>query len=327
MCDFYDQIVKEARGIILDMESLEVVCWPFNKFGNWQEGYADKIDWDSAKVQEKLDGSIMKLWFNKRSGEWQWSTNGVINADNASFKEINFGSLVKKAVNYDTLQFQLGSLDKTHTYIFELVSYNDHVVSYPGIKLFLIGERDLVTGEEVTPYINGIDRPREYALKDFDSCIKYLSTMNKENLEHEGFVVVDKNYHRIKMKTEEYILGHRMKSKDSIKAKDAIELILSEDKGNYKELCKNLSLKKQIKYYEYKLAEIEFDAQELINFSRCFYEEMSCDRAALAKKIQNEPLKAFAFKSIGNNLSAIDIMKQHSVNTFVKLIEGAYKDD
>ena len=45
-CDFKNPIVQEARGIIIDYEKIEVVCWPFRKFGNYTESYADKIDWN-----------------------------------------------------------------------------------------------------------------------------------------------------------------------------------------------------------------------------------------------------------------------------------------
>ena len=37
-CDFRDPVVQEARGIIINLDTLEVVCWPFRKFGNWN-GY------------------------------------------------------------------------------------------------------------------------------------------------------------------------------------------------------------------------------------------------------------------------------------------------
>ena len=60
-CDFSNPIVQEARGIILDIEALEVVCWPFRKFGNPNASYADPIPWARARVQEKVDGSIIKL--------------------------------------------------------------------------------------------------------------------------------------------------------------------------------------------------------------------------------------------------------------------------
>ena len=51
MCDFSLPEVQEARGIIIDTKTLEVVCWPFRKFGNYGEYYADSIDWSTARVQ------------------------------------------------------------------------------------------------------------------------------------------------------------------------------------------------------------------------------------------------------------------------------------
>ena len=57
--DFNLPIVKECRGIILT-DAGRVVCCPFFKFFNYGESYADSIDWATARVQEKIDGSIMK---------------------------------------------------------------------------------------------------------------------------------------------------------------------------------------------------------------------------------------------------------------------------
>jgi len=83
-CNFANPIVQEARGIIIDYKKLEVVCWPFRKFGNHNESYCDSIDWESARVLEKVDGSIIKLWFDFQKNDWQFSTNGTIRAENAS---------------------------------------------------------------------------------------------------------------------------------------------------------------------------------------------------------------------------------------------------
>lgn len=55
--DFSQPIVQECRGIILDSNN-GIVCWPFDKFFNYGECYAAKIDWSSAKVQEKIDGCL-----------------------------------------------------------------------------------------------------------------------------------------------------------------------------------------------------------------------------------------------------------------------------
>lgn len=69
-CDFTNPVVQEARGIIINTETLDVVCWPFRKFANYGESYADSIDWNTARVQDKIDGSIVKLWYNRAADKW-----------------------------------------------------------------------------------------------------------------------------------------------------------------------------------------------------------------------------------------------------------------
>ena len=63
---FSHKLCSEARGIILEKESNRIVCYPFDKFWNYSKhngGKGGKIDWDTAAVQEKVDGSLMKLYF------------------------------------------------------------------------------------------------------------------------------------------------------------------------------------------------------------------------------------------------------------------------
>ena len=62
--DFSLPIVQEARGIIIDLTGPDVMCWPFRKFGNWNESYADSIDWNYAVARQKIDGSLIKLFYN-----------------------------------------------------------------------------------------------------------------------------------------------------------------------------------------------------------------------------------------------------------------------
>lgn len=56
--DFNLKLVRECRGIILDEDTLEVVCHPFDKFGNYGESYCPEIDWKSCYVTEKIDGCV-----------------------------------------------------------------------------------------------------------------------------------------------------------------------------------------------------------------------------------------------------------------------------
>ena len=76
--DFNNELVREARGIIFRTGEWEYpVCWAFDKFGNYGESYVPEIDWPTAMVTEKIDGSLIKVWWD---GYWHISTNGTIDA-------------------------------------------------------------------------------------------------------------------------------------------------------------------------------------------------------------------------------------------------------
>ena len=42
--DFNEPLVRECRGIILEKDTWKIVCYPFKKFFNYGEAYADEID-------------------------------------------------------------------------------------------------------------------------------------------------------------------------------------------------------------------------------------------------------------------------------------------
>lgn len=95
--DFSSPIVREARGIIFKVGEWEYpVCHPFDKFFNYGETFSENVDWNSAVVSEKIDGSLMKLWFDENG--WHLSTNGSINAYKTTFNDRGntFGELFEK---------------------------------------------------------------------------------------------------------------------------------------------------------------------------------------------------------------------------------------
>ena len=59
--DFNEEICRECRGLVIDKNKLEPVALSFYKFFNVQESFADNIDWNTAKVQEKIDNTKNKF--------------------------------------------------------------------------------------------------------------------------------------------------------------------------------------------------------------------------------------------------------------------------
>ena len=318
LADFSDDIVQQARGVIYRKENGKYicVCRPFDKFFNYQETNAVDVDWKSARVQEKIDGSIVKLWYDKF--RWNWSTNGVIDAFNSDVNGfISFGELIQKADNYKDIDFD--SLDKDYTYMFELISpYNQVVIQYDKIHLYHIGTRNNITGEEINPYI-GIEKPKEYKLSSLDECIEAVNAMNDNTMDQEGFVVVDDDYNRIKIKSPKYFMYHHMWNNGAISPKRIIGII---KEGNMEDAMEHFPvLTEDILKYNAAMSIYRYKAQKIINNARSVYEEFDNDRRAASQVINTFEYPNIGYWSIDNEGNADDYINSMKENNYIKTIE------
>jgi len=202
--DFSIELVRECRGIILDeADNYTPVCVPFFKFANYGESYVDDIDWSSAQVVEKIDGSLIKVWHH--NGKWRVSTNGNINAgdaivgsDGSSYLDVFEDARKKSKLDY-------GVLEPQYTYLFELISPKTQVViPHMETKLYHIGTRNNSTLQEVDICI-GVEKPKMHTLTSIEKVVETTEGLNQY---HEGFVVVDKFFRRIKVKSPLYVKLH-----------------------------------------------------------------------------------------------------------------------
>ena len=220
--DFHLDVVKECRGIILDeTDGYKPVCVPFFKFGNYEDSYADDIDWSTARVQEKIDGSLIKLWCHK--GIWRVSTNKTINAENArtNSDEDTFMNIFHEAWARTGKQFS--ELNPDYTYMFELVSPQTRVViPYSETKLYHTGTRNNITLQELNIDI-GIEKPEEFSIATIEACIEAAKNLDKY---HEGFVVVDSRWRRVKVKSPIYVSIHHLLN-NIVSEKRIMEIVLT----------------------------------------------------------------------------------------------------
>ena len=200
--DMNEPIVQEARGCIFREDTC--VCRAMDKFFNYGEPQAAQIDWSSAKVLEKIDGSLMKVWHDK--GQWHLSSNGMIDA----FEDV-FGKLFEKALReygYDDFLSFAFTLDPNFCYWFELATQdNVIVVPHKGYHIYSLGMRDVVADvevpfEEVQSYFPEFEHPKMYQMNKIEDVIAAANELSYDN---EGYVVVDKYFHRIKIKSPKYI--------------------------------------------------------------------------------------------------------------------------
>ena len=233
--DFNIPLVREARGIIFRESDWECVCHPFNKFGNYGESYCPEINWETASVQEKVDGSLIKFWYDNG---WHISTNGTIDAFKANINDVkyqNFGQLVIDAIRNvcdDEHKF-FEMLIPEFTYMFELVSpYNRVVIPYQETKLYFLGFRSRTLGEEYLPDIfrKYFTIPKRYSLHSLSDV---QNAANKLSWDEEGYVVCDADFNRVKIKSPSYVMAHYVRNNNTITTERLVQIVLDGEQEEF----------------------------------------------------------------------------------------------
>lgn len=227
---FAEQIVRECRGIILDeAHDWRIVSRAFDKFFNHGEGHAAPIDWSTAIVQEKLDGSLCTLY--PYDGKWHVATSGTPDAGG----EINGMGQTFRQLFWATMGEQLGGddlppVDCEVCFYFELTSYiNRIVVQHHETKLTLLGCRRMGDQEELGPqcasawFGGSIPHVRSFDLQGWEALVRSFETMSP--LSQEGYVVCDAKFNRVKVKHPGYVALHH--AKDGISRRAFVEIARS----------------------------------------------------------------------------------------------------
>ncbi|KAK9815580.1 hypothetical protein WJX72_006204 [[Myrmecia] bisecta] len=239
--DFSLRAVRQSRGIVIEKDTNRVVCFPFEKFFNAGEKYAAELDWATASVSEKLDGSLMKVYYDPISKDWLVATNNLLDASEATFnsnsRQMTFRSLFDEAVactltgstsileqpssQWPTLPYE--AMDKRYTYMFEmchpasmiLVQHSAphlaHLVTRwvypvdPDLPLEQAGSHDDFDYPELADVeVPGIPKVRELPLRTLAEC-KEAADQLTDPTKAEGFVVRDAQFRRLKIKSPSYV--------------------------------------------------------------------------------------------------------------------------
>lgn len=214
---FEEPIVQECRGIILDKDNnWKPVCMTYKKFFNYGETEAATIDWETAYCTEKIDGSLIQMFYYKNA--WRIATSGMPNADgglnnfNMTFKEL-FWKIWNK------LKYKL-PYTKCLCYAFELITpYNKVVVNYDKENIILHGVRNIETLDEIEAApiaeLNGWQCVKEYPFSGINEILHWCKEINP--MKEEGYVIIDKHFNRIKIKSPQYVALSHTKNNMSIK--------------------------------------------------------------------------------------------------------------
>jgi len=232
--DFNLKLVRECRGIILYKDDYSVASRRFEKFGNFGESYVPDIDWGSASVQEKIDGSLLVRWYSRALNLWMVSTNGTIDAHDADLNYPNFSSFadlfwytIDNAMGkYDSLS----NLDEDKTYLMELATpANRIIVPHKEFMLYHLATKVNETGEEVEVDL-GLPKPKRYPLRSIDDCVEASKALPFND---EGYVVVDKYLNRNKIKSPAYLRVHRLRGEGVLTNRRVLDMIRENEQDEY----------------------------------------------------------------------------------------------
>ncbi len=219
--DFREPICREARGLIVDITTFKVVRMAFTKFFNIDEKFASTPDWTSSSATEKIDGSLMSVWYDDG---WHVSTMNTISAVECAFglNGKTFMDLFEVAARNSNLDFS--KLNRKYCYTFEMVSPETRIViNYPKTELYHTLTRDMETLQEIEVDI-GVQKPKQYLLTNESDYRHIVEGMDNN---HEGIVVKDADGNRVKVKTKNYFLMHHLRSNMCLE--NAIALVRSND--------------------------------------------------------------------------------------------------
>jgi len=250
-----DLLAQECRGLILASENngqsylplakvvdgklryddvvpgtTTILAYPMNRFFNYGQGAAANVDWTDPKlaILEKLDGTLIIVYYDLFIGEWCVATRSVPEADiviDGGF--YTFRTLFEKALlDTSKLSFEefTSNLILGTTYCFELTTpYNRIVVDYKESRVTLIAARHVtqgmqtVVGGETWEYFGemnlekvvtpGVPHVQAHTFTSVNDLLYWVSNQNP--LEHEGVVVCDSNFRRLKMKNASYVAFNR----------------------------------------------------------------------------------------------------------------------
>lgn len=209
---FWPTETRVSRGLIYNVDTLEVVARGFPKFFNLSEHAPEEIPSGFSWLSDKFDGSLGILYLDPTSDEFKIATRGSFTSEQAhkgtEILESFYWSDKSSVEDVESIAdfFKMDGV----TYLFEILYPQNRIVCDYGDReeLVLLDVIDNDTGNTRFDLFIEIPWPHK--------AVKRLWTHSPNSLSHliaqgdEGFVLCwPENGLRVKIKSEEYVQLHR----------------------------------------------------------------------------------------------------------------------
>lgn len=324
--DFSLPIVREARGIIFREDDFKCVRRSFDKFFNVQEPNAAKIDWDTAWITEKVDGSLVCAWFD--NGKWHLSTNGQIDAFKTSTGSIlypTFGALFERALreyNYNSFEEFCEQLPEGQCQTFELCTEENRIViPYEGFHIYYLGS--YLLDYECEQYYRDwadmslcVELPQVYRATSMEALIERASRLPWDE---EGYVVCDEDFNRVKVKSTQWLRAHYTLNNNVMTEKRLLDVILAGEEDEF--LVFGEKYREELKKIHLQMDCLEQKAQDSIAALSPFLVEPRKVWAAQVSKISLPIIRDYLFKYYSASMTWEDYTKNWDSSKWEKVLE------
>ncbi len=241
----WNEYTKNARGIIFNQKTGDLVAKPFPKFfnlGEMSDSTFKALPNEEYEVFEKVDGSLGIIYFY--DNKWNLATRGSFTSEQA----IKGTELLYK--------YDLSKLITNTTYLVEIIYPENKIVVNYGHeeKLVLLGAYYTKDRRELSDdYVELISHVTSMPLANkYNFTIEEMVALQKTiPKDKEGFVVRFKSGFRVKIKGEEYLRIHKMIANmsplsfweamtDGIVNKDYLVQLPEEYKKDFEPMVENL---------------------------------------------------------------------------------------
>ena len=307
-------ICQECRGLILDEEyNWEVVCRSFKRFFNAGEPEAATLS-GNLRVYEKVDGSICRFYYFHN--EWYCASMTGIDARNVWIDDkYNFYDLVIKALDELSWSWDgfTAALDENYCYTFELATQdNVVVVSHKGYHLYYLGQYHIEDEQEefIPPW--WMEYCKTYNFSSLEE-VQQAATFLDDN--QEGFVVVDENWNRVKVKGDRYFKLHFLLNNGK---PDYLKLILNDGKDEFLSYFPRYA--EGFVEMEEKLTDIEWYAELLRENTSVFWDYPRKDFAESIDVIK--PFQSFVFRCYeDHSMTWTEYTKDWDIHAWERMLE------
>lgn len=213
----HNNLTKVCRGKIIDLKTMNIIVYPFDKFFNLNESeeVSEKNVFELLKnaksvvAMDKVDGSTITVTNN--NGKLIVSTNGNI---------LDIRSTWAREILNEKYNEFYNNVQEGYSFIFELIYPDDKkVVDYNGKKdLILLGIRDLTTYrlfnyEEVKEFGKN-NKLNIVKCDEFTNLNDFINrALLQKNVDREGWVIriiTDREDIMVKLKLAEYCVLHQL---------------------------------------------------------------------------------------------------------------------